>query len=155
MDYFLPGLSPSTTFKSRNTEVQMDAKPKNKLIVFGDATTISEKTAGEIQSEGYGIIYAVAPGKGKFPLPPLSHVDAILVDGDQIEGEMPFLPCIFKKPIGERPLLIFTAAFRFAVIARALEAGFDEFLAKPIGKEELITLLRKQIPREKRNQQKS
>jgi FixJ family two-component response regulator len=43
--------------------------------------------------------------------------------------------------------------FRLSAVALALQEGFDEFLAKPIGKEELLSVIKKAGKNKKSNNQ--
>lgn len=113
----------------------------NQILIAGDYTTLSQQAAKQLNKSGFKTVYL----RGKKPVEDyLQQTDAyraVIVDGDKGSNE---LGLQFKNAVVSgkaHPLLILTAQFRRTMMALALQTGFDEFLAKPIGAKEIIALI--------------
>lgn len=113
----------------------------NQILIAGDYTTLSQQAAKQLNQSGFKAVYL----RGKKPVEDyLQQTDAyraVIVDGDKGITE---LGLQIKNAVVSgkaHPLLILTAQFRRTMMALALQSGFDEFLAKPIGAKEIIALI--------------
>jgi len=116
------------------------------LLVAGNDATIDEKLRRQLNVQGVEIAYARTPNSLTSYLQNSGAFDAVLVDGDEMDTV--WIRNINPESFLSNPLLILTSVFRTSAMALALQAGFDEFLAKPVSKEALCALLNR------KNQQK-
>lgn len=124
----------------------MQAGKNKKLILMGMTDTLKDKGIFSIEAEGFDIIHAETQQELLQYTLDYSPIYAILVDGDQQTYDFQNLIKKIKYYLNDKPLLIFTSQFRMGALANAVRAGFDEFLAKPVGEEEIKTLLNKYLP---------
>jgi DNA-binding response OmpR family regulator len=109
------------------------------LLVAGNDATIDEKLRRQLNVQGVEIAYAQTPNSLNRYLQIPGAFDAVLVDGDEMDTTM--IRIIKPESLQYNPLLILTSVFRTSAMALALQAGFDEFLAKPVRKDTLCALL--------------
>jgi len=124
----------------------MEAEKNRKLVIMGMPDTIKDKVIFSLEAEGFDVIRVVTRHELLQYTQDYPSIDALLVDGDQQTGD--FQPIIkkIKSHLNYKPLLVFTSHFRLGALANAVSSGFDEFLAKPVGMDELKTLLNKYSP---------
>lgn len=113
------------------------------LLVAGSYTTLPKKLCHQLNDRGVEILFAATREKLTGYLHESISFDAVLVDHD--ENSAASVTEIINrgnKP-ANHPLLILTSKFRTSSMALALQAGFDEFLAKPLHATELMTIIKK------------
>ena len=116
-----------------------------KLVLMGGQSTLHQRVIFSIEAEGIDIIRVETSQELLQSLVDYSPIDAILVDGDQKTYDFQNLIKKIKYYLNDKPLLIFTSQFRLGALANAVQSGFDEFLAKPVGEAEIKTLLNKYL----------
>ena len=111
---------------------------------MGNKKNLSGDSLNELLAEGFGITYTPT----LFDV--LKNVQdsglqnlIVLVDGDNISFPLTEIVTSIRKAAQTKVLLIFTSRFRLNALAHALQAGFDEFLAKPVSKEAICALLKR------------
>lgn len=122
----------------------MKPEPEKQIIVGGDEHTFSEFTKSGLKAEGYHVTFCGDLMDLKNKASEAGHVCAVIVDGDmKAFSQINMHSEAFCKRQNKRPLLLLTAHYSLTTLAKTLQAGFDEFLAKPVGKEECIALINK------------
>lgn len=123
----------------------MQKKPieKNQIIVGGTIETLDRKIITALQDAGYQVVFACNNKELLAGLTQSANTVAIIIDGDR--DSFSLIPISYRKKHRTTfsTVLIFTSRFRITAVAHALQEGFDEFLAKPVGKEELLSVIRK------------
>ena len=113
------------------------------MIILGDINTLDNQAESSIIEDGFEVFYASSFLHLKSIYNAYENVKVIIVDGDA-ENQMMEQNLKQKFSMKEdNTLLIFISEYRFSAFARAFQAGFDEFLAKPISKEALCALLKR------------
>jgi DNA-binding response OmpR family regulator len=123
----------------------MQKKPiqKNQIIIGGSVDTLGRKNVRALQNAGYVLMYVSSGKEVREQCIHSPDTVAVIIDGDR-DGFSPFCELVDNyHNKSSSPLIILTSVFRLSAVALALQEGFDEFLAKPIGKEELFSLIRK------------
>lgn len=124
----------------------MEAGKNKKLVIMGMTGTLKDKDIFSIEAEGFDVIRVETSKDLLQCTRNYPSIDTILFDGDQqTEDFQPIIQKI-KTQLNYNPLLILTSHFRLGALANAVYSGFDEFLAKPVGEDELKALLNKYSP---------
>lgn len=71
------------------------------------------------------------------------EVAAIIVDGDKTHTDPKALKTAFLQKGHPQPLIILISFFRLSAMAMALQYDYDEFLAKPIGPDQIRAMINK------------
>lgn len=122
----------------------MKPESQRQIMIGGDEHTLSESTKSGLKAEGYHITFCEDLMDLNNKASESGSVCALIVDGDtKAFTQIKMLSEAFAKRQSKRPLLLLTAHYSLTAIAKALQAGFDEFLAKQVGEEELIALINK------------
>lgn len=123
---------------------------KRQIIVGGNVDTLGGKNITALQDAGYQVVFASDRHEVQAKCTDSAGTAAIIIDGD-LDGFLPQCVSFSKRNCKViPPVLILISKFRISAVAHALQEGFDEFLAKPVGEEELLSVLKKQV-RVKRN----
>lgn len=124
----------------------VNARPMQIVIIGGNSFTLTDEAVREIQKAGWGVSYAKNHDEIKKALKQESRILAIIIDNDLPVFSFPIQKIQQFEMPSPKPLLILTAQKDHLVaLAHALHSGFDEFLAKPISEEEILTLLDKHL----------
>ena len=120
----------------------MDAIVKTHLLVVGNKKTLSGDSLNELLAEGFDITYTQRWNTIRKQTQNTAWQNyVILVDGDNTSTSLAEMVMSIRKEAQTNVLLIFTSRFRMNALAHALQAGFDEFLAKPVSKDAICALL--------------
>jgi DNA-binding NtrC family response regulator len=128
---------------------------KRQIIVGGSVDTLGGKNITALQDTGYQVVFASDSNEVQVKCTDSAGTVAIIIDGD-MDGFLSHSASLNKhncKVIS--PVLILISKFRISAVALALQEGFDEFFAKPVGEEELLSVLKKADKNKKSINQKS
>ncbi|MDD4226136.1 MAG: hypothetical protein PHU98_07095 [Mariniphaga sp.] len=122
--------------------MQKELIHKKQIIVGGTTETLGSETITALQKVGYRVVFAFS-GKEVTKLSVNNdNIVAIIIDRDQNDFSPVSQPvekfCITRIA----PLFILISEFRMSAVALALQEGYDEFLAKPVGADELLSILK-------------
>lgn len=109
---------------------------------MGNEWFITGKQVSVLRQDDIAVNYVIDRSELIDALQDKQAVDAVIVDGDMIAESLHELVAAIRRQYTKAPLLILASNFRMSAMAYALQAGFDEFMAKPVGNEELITLVK-------------
>lgn len=112
------------------------------IVIDGDAQH-AEKVHTFLQSAGYGVKSADSIGSLFKTRNDAENIVAVLFDhqgdNENIKQNIKKL----KEEFGSETLMVLMHKFCVDALRAAVLAGFNEFLAKPVGKDELLSLLKR------------
>jgi len=118
----------------------------NIVLIGGDSLTITDEVSREIYKAGWEVFYAKNDDELKTALKHQSQILAVIIDNDLPVFSFPNQKIPKSELSSPKPLWILTAQKNHLMaMAHALQKGFDEFLAKPLRKEELMIMLNKKF----------
>lgn len=123
----------------------MKPESQRQIMIGGDEHTLSESTKSGLRAEGYQVTFSGDLMDLKNKASEACNVCAVIIDGDWKVFHFNNMVEEICEKLNTKPLFIFTAHYSITAFVHALKGGFDEFLAKPLGMEELITLINKKV----------
>ena len=123
----------------------MKRESEKQIMVGGDEHTLSKAMTEELKNEGYRITFARSRQDLMDKATDSSNVWAVIIDGDWKVFHFNNMVEEICKRLKTRPLFILTAHYSITAVVQAFQTGFHEFLAKPLGIEELLALFKKKI----------
>ncbi len=109
--------------------------------MVGSEATLTKDTIGLLHDNDVELVFAGSATNPDLIFQKISKCHAVLIDKDTCTGEMALKIAQEANQLHPRPLLIMTSKFRSSAMALALQAGFDEFLARPVSKGAICALL--------------
>jgi len=121
--------------------MQKELIHKRQIIVGGTAETLGYEIISALKKAGYKVVFASSRNEVTKLSENYDNIVAIIIDGDQNDFSPVSQPvekfCITRIT----PLFILISEFRMSAVALALQEGYDEFLAKPVGADELLSIV--------------
>jgi DNA-binding response OmpR family regulator len=119
---------------------------KRQMIVWSSPEMLGESVIRALQKEGYNMVFVASSLEleKQFygPVHTDTVTDTVLIDGDHAGVSLEEAAEKLRLGTSGSPLLILTSWFSITNMASALLAGFDEYVAKPVGKDELLAVLK-------------
>lgn len=115
---------------------------KQKIFIWGDRHSIS--LLSEDNSTPGGYEWHVVEKPYNIPTEtPGNSVAAIIVDGETTHADPQAIKTAFLKKGQAAPPIILITTYRISAMAMALQSGYDDFLAKPVGPAEILAMINK------------
>ncbi len=119
----------------------MEVSNAKVVVVIDHDVEHAGELKGFLQQEGYKVKSAESPG-----IFFENHIDskqilAVLFDHQGDAGETSQMLKDLRRQFGKETLMVFMHEFSVDAFKAAVTAGFNEYLAKPVGHDELLSLL--------------
>ncbi|HMM12667.1 MAG TPA: hypothetical protein PKE03_11290 [Bacteroidales bacterium] len=116
---------------------------QEQLAIVGKEILHAEGIQETLLSEGFAMMYFPACQEALDHILDIANACAVLIDFDESEKEIILLLSELKKLAQKTIIFIAVGTFNLNDFRSAVMAGFHEYLAKPLGKDNLISILRR------------